>query len=448
MSVFCLLALLLVAAAPASAVQQVAGELRGVHRWSGEVELTGPVVVGEGAALEIAAGTRVLAAATESLLRVQGTLQVLGTAQAPVVFATPPGWRGLVFERPLAPQLIRHGRFSGAATAIDAQAAQLSLEGVTFHQCDLAVKAVREARLEIRDGRFEDNRVGVDVELKSEVVIQNGQFIANREAGLLAAGGCRLTISDSRFENNGKGLGLLQKVSGTLRANRFAANDSALAVTRLGEGLVVSDNLFEGNRVALSSATFSRPLVTDNRFVGNETAIISDQFAKGEFLHNLFQDNHTALKNTRRADPLVARNVFERNQIAVFCDFASYPRVQNNNFFGNLLAVKLGDFQSAAGARPPGAQRDAENGTQGPMAPLPFAGEQPLQDFVDVSANWWGEDTVLLAGLGETGNPPIFFDRQDATEVRSPNDSAAGGPIDWVRFRPWLIAPVADAGPR
>lgn len=443
-----LLAMLLMLPAKTPAVEGVEGELRGAHRWSGEVLLSGPVLLSEGASLEIAAGTRVRALAPESSLRVQGVLRVLGTAQAPVVFATPQGWHGLLFERPELPQILRHARFSGAAAAIHAQAAQLVLEAVVFEGCDLALKALREARLEIQGGRFEGNRVGVDLELKSLAEIRDVHFVGNAEAALLATGGCRLNISDCFFQGNGKALSLLQKISGTIHANRFVGNDGALVATRLGAGLDVAGNLFEGNRVALASNTFSQPLVVDNRFVKNETAIASDQFSTGEFRHNLFQDNQSALINTRRADPLVTRNVFERNQVAIFCDFASYPQVRENNFFGNQMAVKLGTYQSAAGARPPGAQREAQAGANGPGPTPTFAEERPLQDFVDVSANWWGADTDLLASLDEQGNSPIFFDRRDETEVRSQDAFAAGGPIDWVRFRPWLIAPVADAGPR
>ncbi|WP_429884551.1 right-handed parallel beta-helix repeat-containing protein [Geoalkalibacter halelectricus] len=432
-------------ARPASAME-VAGELSGHTRWSGEVLLTQEVVVLAGARLEIAPGTRVRAATAASVLRIYGALEVAGQAEAPVEFLTPHGWQGIVFERPDQPARIRYARFSGAATALTASGAEVQLEQVTFRECRTAVKGLREAHLRVRDSRFENNQIGVDAELKSRLTLQGCLFEGQAQAGARVATGSHLKLSDCRFVGNGAGLVLQQKITGAITASRFLDNDRGLVGTRTGAGLEVRGNLFENNRIALESETFSQFALSDNRFVRNQTAVKSDQFATGEFLHNLFEGNRTALKNTRRADPRVARNVFYGNEVAVYCDFSSYPRLHDNNFVENPLAVKLGPFQSAAGARLPGAQREVGMIGPGPGAALNSPPDS-IQDFIDASANWWGMDTPQLAAAGAEGNPSIFFDRRDQAEVEL-TDGAGGGLLDQVRFSPWLNAPVADAGPR
>ena len=423
---------------------EIAGELHGAVHWSGEVLLTGPVVVPAGARLDIAPGTRVRAATADSTLRIQGVLQVAGEAEAPVEFLTPHGWQGILVDRPQEPPRIRHARFSKAAVALSVQAAEMHLDQVVFRDCTTAIKALREAHLLVMGSRFERNQVGVDADLKSLVDVRDSVFTMHGEAGVRVTNGCRLNVFSSRFADNGAGIVLLQKISGEIRETRFVNNDRGLNCSRIGEGLLVRGNLFEQNRIALESGTFSQPLLSDNRFLGNGTAVKSDQFATGEFLHNLFEGNGTALQNTRRADPLVSHNVFSSNGVAVFCDFSSYPRIRDNNFLDNPLAVKLGSFQSAAGARPPGTQREA--GFSGPAQPRAGA-DAPTQDFIDASSNWWGEDTAQLAAGGSGGNPSIFFDRKDQPEVEL-GDSEGGGVLDVVHFSPWLGAPVLDAGPR
>ncbi len=430
-------------------VTDASGPLQGTVRWSGEVDLAGPLTVLAGAALEIAPGTLIRVADADAILRVQGRLTIAGTEPAPVLIESPPGWGGIVAERPQAPLEIRHVRIAGAAVALSLDGAQGVLREVVFEQCAVAVRAVRDSRLRVARSRFADNGVGVELELKSRAEVTRTLFSGHREAALQAVNNCQASVSESTFRDNRKAVVVLQKFPGELRGNRFLGNDAALVLQRTGDGPLVQGNLFQDNDKGVQSSTFSRPALRDNRFVDNRTAVESDQFAAGEFLHNAFSGNDVALQNTRRAAPRVSHNVFRNNAVAIFCDYSSYPRVRDNNFTGNPLAVKLGAFQSAAGARPAGGEGDRSRMPPGMGPPSDLlVPEEAAVDFVDVRGNWWDEATAQLAAAGEAGNPAIFFDRNDRAGVEYSDKNGMGGRVDWVRYHPWLTSPVPAAGPR
>ncbi len=433
-----------------SAAVVVSGTLQGEAHWSGEIEISGPVTVAAGARLNIAPGSRIVVSEPGSALQVAGTLHVEGTANAPVTFVTPAGWEGISFLPNEERQMLAHVRFAGASTAVFGEAVALTIRHATFEGCRIAVKLVRGASAQVGQCRFIENRIGVDAELRSNIEIRASAFRGHEEMAVLAASSSRGAIRDNLFESNRLAIALLQPFSGQIHGNRFVANEVGVSCSKIQEGTDIVGNLFEKNEIGIKSEIFSRPLVSDNRFIENSVAMRNDQFAGGELEHNAFLGNNTALFNSRKANPRVARNLFQDNGVALFCDYSSYPQVRENNFLENTMAVRLGNFQSAAGAQGAGAemaQRRAAR-SHGPL-PAGLLEESGAQiDFVDVRGNWWGEDTRLLKAAGEGGNVSIFFDRRDQSEVTYGESGPRGGRLDWVRFAPWRENPVTGAGPR
>lgn len=446
LSVLLFLVLTAIPAAGTTAPEQIQESMR----WQGNVELAGPVEITSGVTLRIAPGTRITARTPQATLQVAGALLVEGTAEAPVIFLTPAGWQGISLQPGDERHLLAHVRFAGAARAVEGEAVALTIRHGTFEGCRIAVRLVRGASGLVENSRFIDNGIGVDVELRSVIEIRDNEFHGQKEAAVLAANSSRGPIRDNLFTDNRQGIALLQRYPGRVSGNRFLANDVGVSCSRIQEGTAIVANLFEKNEIGLKSEVFSRPQVSDNRFVGNAVAVRSDQFGGGEFVHNAFLDNGTALHNSRKANPRVAKNLFADNRLALFCDYSSYPQVRENNFVDNAMAVRLGDFQSAAGANGAAAEMAARRAGRSPFGQgveLP-QDQQDQVDFVDVSGNWWGEDARLLAAAGKDGNVSIFFDRRDRPEVTYEDSGARGGRLDWVKFAPWLEAPVPEAGPR
>jgi hypothetical protein len=114
------------------------------------------------------------------------------------------------------------------------------------------------------------------------------------------------------------------------------------------------------------------------------------------------------------------------------------------------MAVELGIYQSAdwekrAGSKGIVQQEAAARKSQNPL--LPQAPTE-FSDVVDVSGNWWGDDTARLAAAGKDGNVSFFFDRKDKPKVTYEGYGAESYALDRVVFSPWLTAPVRDAGPQ
>jgi hypothetical protein len=426
--------------------------LEGAVHWSGEVVMESALRVPPTAELSLQPGTVIRIEEPDAIWKIEGRLRIQGTADNPVRFETVAGWQGITVEQGAPPAEIHHAHFSSAETALLLRGAEALVNQAVFRDCVVALKAVRESKVNVLGSRFFNNGVGIDLELKSRAVIRDTVFSGHGAAALQAANHCVVHIESCRFSENRQAVLGMRKFPGVLRENRFVGNGQAVVCQRSGQGPALSGNHFEDNDEALVSTTFSRPQLSDNRFVHNRTAITGDQFAGGVFQYNLFEKNDSALRLTRRASPLVNYNIFRDNDVALFCDLGSYPLVRDNNFLGNPLAIKLGPLQSAAGALPQGAmvggEEALERAPECQMAPQQN-GPPADQDYVDARDNWWGAATKALRSPESSEQPTIFFDRDDYAAVDYGEGMAgAGGPVDRVLYDPWRMAPVNDAGPR
>ena len=444
-----LLALLLLLAAPALA-RNPAGKLSGTPRWSGEIVLSQPVTVPKGVTLAIAAGTRIRATKAEATLVISGTLLARGTAEKPIIFDTPPGWQGIhFFEAPEVSEL-EHLTIDGAATAISSIAAKFAVRFCSFTGNGTAIKLLRESYPLVEDCRFADNDIAIDNEMKSVATIRRNRFTGHKNSAIIASHNSGGPIIDNLFEKNSQAIALLQKYPDRVENNRFIENGTGIFCNQTQATPRIQFNSFEKNENALINFSFAYPLVENNRFVNNGTAVRNDQFSSPNISRNLFQDNRTALFNDRKSNPTVEFNQFEGNELAFFCDHSSYPLIRNNNLIGSRVAVRLGQFQSADWEQRAGSKRIVQQKAmeQNSRNPLLEGAPTEFRDRVDLSGNWWGDDTAQLRKATEESNLDLFHDRFDQPTVTYEGYGDESYRLDRIVYQPILDRPVADTRPK
>lgn len=427
----------------------LAARLTANTTWSGSVVLAEETVVAPGATLIVAPGTVVKVENADAGLVIQGKIKVAGSAAAPVKFVGVPGWKGisLVESGEEASRIVR-ARFDGAENAISIVSGRIEVKESEFRNCGTAIKLVREARVTVEGSSFEENQIGIDNEMKSQATITRNRFVGHKKTAILGAHGSGGVIDNNLFEKNEQGIGLLQPYPDRIVNNRFVQNKVGIYCNQTTKTPQIVDNLFTGNEIGLVNFSFSYPAVEHNQFLDNDTAVRNDQFSSPLLSHNLIRGSKLAVFINRKSNPKVVENVIEGNEKAFFCDYSSYPIIKRNNLTENKVGVELGIFQSADWEKRAGSKsivqeearaRNSRNQMIG-MAPTEF------EDVVDVSENWWGEQTKMLAA-DPSGNHPIFFDRRDKPEVVYEGFGPESYALDEIRYAPWLKAAVAGAGP-
>ncbi len=423
-------------------------DLTGEVRWSGKVELSESILVAPGATLTLAAGTQLVVKNPQSKLSVQGTLKVLGSKAAPVVFSSVAEWEGVELMEASPDSLFRWAVFNSAKSAITSFATDFRVENCTFEGMEFGIRLMRESSPVIVDSVFKDNQIGVANEMKSGAVIRRNRFIGQTRSAILASHNSTGAITNNYFEKNKQGIALLQRYTDRISKNRFVENETAIYCNQTQSSPLIEQNQFEKNTYGVMNFSFSYPTLKNNTFVDNKTAVHNDQYGSPLLENNLFRSNETALYNYRKSNPKVFLNSFEQNQLAMYCDFSSYPEVKNNNFLNNKLGVKLGIYQSADWERRSGSKKimQRESAARKSQNPMLAKAPEKFNDFVDVSGNWWGDDTAQLEKTGPEGNAPLFHDRKDQPEVSYEDYGPGVYKLDWVDFAPWLEAPVKGAG--
>jgi len=428
----------------------VGADSQGEIVWQGEVTLSEPFQLSAGRTLRILPGTVVRITSPQTGLNINGQLLVNGTKGAPVKFISPPGWKGISFIESLQKSLVKHAVFANAETAISSIATGFTVTHSSFTGCETAIKLHRESPVLIEESLFLQNGVGVDNEMKSVATIRNSRFIEQKKSAIIAAHGSRGEITGNQFEKNEQGIVLQQTYNDQILNNLFRDNKVAIFCNQTKNTPLIKRNRFEKNENALINFSFAYPAVDDNHFIGNTVAIRNDQYGSPRVQHNLFKKNGTAIYNYRKSSPVVERNRIENNDLAFYCDYSSYPRIRENHLIANTVAVELGLYQSAdwekqSGSKPLMQKEAAARNSKNPMidqAPTHFT------DQVDVSGNWWGEETKIFQAAAVDENLPIFFDRKDKERVVYEGFGPKSYLLDRVEYRPWLQKPAPTVGPR
>lgn len=429
----------------------VAGErvLTGTVHWQGAVTLEKTVRVAKDATLVIAAGTVIRAANAAARITVAGRLQVNGSKDQPVVFDVPKGWQGIELVEPTGPSSFNYARFRGAETALSSIAGHFSVRNSSFADCGKAIELVRESDPLIEGCEFENNGTAVVNDMKSNATIRDNLFRGQTQAAIYASHNSSGRIEHNRFEKNAQGVALVQRFADQIVANTFSDNKLAIYCNQTQNTPRIAGNTFRNNKVALVNFSFAYPAVEENTFTGNGIAIRNDQFGSPLVSHNLFRANDTAIYNNRKSNPVVENNLIEKSKLAMFCDYSSYPEVKSNNFQGNEVALKIGIYQSADWEKRSGSKRLMQKESAARKSKNPLLAQAPttFPDVIDLSGNWWGDDTARMAAAGPDANLDLFYDRHDKRTVTYEGFGPDSYILDLVRYSPWLAAPVAGAGP-
>jgi nitrous oxidase accessory protein NosD len=427
----------------------LAAPLKSNTTWSGTVTLKEMVTVEKGATLTLAPGTTVRATSADAGIAVAGTIKINGSAAAPVVLSGVKGWKGIMLnETGAALHRLAYARFSDAENGISLMAGQVEIRHSEFRNCETGVKLVREGKLLLEDSLFEKNSVGVANEMKSLVTIRRNRFISQSKSAIVASHGSSGAIDKNTFEKNEQAIGLMQTYSGKLTQNRFLNNKVGIYCNQTQNTPQILDSTFENNEIAVVNFSFSYPVIEGSTFLNNGTAIRNDQFGSPKIIRNLLRGNKLAIYNYRKSNPVIEYNLIDANDKALYCDFSSYPVVKNNNFIGNKLAVELGIYQSADWEKRSGSRTIVQKEAESRNSKNPLLANAPttFKDFVDVSGNWWGDDTKAL-NASPKGNHPFFYDRKDKAKVTYDGFGPDSYLLDEIQYHPWLSAAVAPIGP-
>jgi nitrous oxidase accessory protein NosD len=427
----------------------LAKELTGKVHWSGQVKLQEPVVVMPKAILVIAPGTQIVATTAEVKISVRGKIESQGTSAAPILFTGKSGWQGVEFMEGANGSELTWTEFESAAAAISSFATDFKVTNGTFRNNEYGIKLLRESNPVITASSFEDNQVGVANEMKSNAEIRDSRFKNHGRTAVLASHNSKGVIDGNTFVGNKQGITLLQRYPDRISNNSFIENEVGIYGNQTQSTPLIEQNYFEKNGSGILNFSFAYPVIRNNRFIDNKTAIHNDQYGSPLVEKNLFRDNETALYNYRKSNPKVQLNSFEKNDLALFCDFSAYPEVKDNHFLGNKTGVKLGIYQSADWEKRSGSKKIMQRQATERQSQNPLLAKAPetFNDFVDVSGNWWGDDTAHLEAAGKDGNSELFYDRHDEPEVTYKNYGPGVYSLDRVVFSPWLKEPVGGVGP-
>lgn len=217
------------AAAPAVAAAEtapagIAGVLSGETRWSGQVLVSGDVLVPAGSRLVIAAGTTVtvrpsestridpeyLAAGTELLVR--GTLEVAGTAEHPVRFipeaGTPDGdsaWAGIELDGAPASR-IRGAEIRQAETGILCIGCSPEIVGNHIARSRYGIIVQQGGAPRVLDNRIEQGESGIACWDGSRPYLKGNTVTSQEEEGVLVARGSRPWLDRNTVAGNDIGI--------------------------------------------------------------------------------------------------------------------------------------------------------------------------------------------------------------------------------------------------
>ena len=255
----------------------------GESRWdakSGPYLITGELVVPDGAALHVEAGTSVFFSSSGAM-RVSGKLDVAGTESHPVRFAAPvrPGsgddgsvtWRGIVLDG-AEPCSIAHAGIDGvdgASNVLDVTDTAISLRKVAFGRAAGKAIVARNAEIRVADCKFVSAREFVST-AGGVVVIEDSEFGEPSGEYSVVVGGLSempARVKGNTFSGGGSGGGIRLETDAVVTKNLFGSGSStaeaAVVTANLAE-VVVAGNGFLGWKAAISVGGKGRSVFEKN----------------------------------------------------------------------------------------------------------------------------------------------------------------------------------------
>ena len=282
--------------------------------WRGTVLVKGFVVVPPQTTLRIEPGAVVRfisrpGQTAAARLIVQGRLQAVGTAAAPILMtsgrsAVAPGdWGGISFASTEKRNIMEYCRIENADSGIDLRFSSITLKAVSISKSRAALRS-HDSLVQMTGCTFEDLETGIEAhdsefDLRDSTiancrqgVVMNRSFVGissvtikgNALYGLLAEE-CRLKISSGEISENGIGA-RFKGGEGNIQMTRFIKNrETALHLS--GSRIKVQRSLFADNSGDAVRLEDGRSLLAGNAFISN----------RGFNIYNAGREDANALLN-------------------------------------------------------------------------------------------------------------------------------------------------------
>jgi parallel beta-helix repeat protein len=420
--------------------------------WSGSWEIDGEVTVQEGATLRIEEGARLVFRDGGSRLIVSGRLETVGTPARPVVFTAFPGaeekWGGILLAAGSQESLLSHCVVRGAA-AVTLGGSSVIVRDCRFEDNGIALDVAAESRAEVTGAAFSNNDTGVGCRLQSRVIVKDSLFEGQGgwAVAFSNAGGGK--VVGNTFIG-GRGILVRQGRDVLAADNVFTNPETAILAEQVAHDVRFIGNRFEEGGDGLVAVNFANPYVACGTFRGLAKAVTATRFSRPLVSNCLFEGNERALEATQKANFPIRDNVFHDNGEALFLDLSAYPRIEGNSFSGNGKDIVLGIYMSAhweekVGSRGISLERARESRSRNVGG---IERERSYDGLVDASGNWWGRETTsAMERLGPESDIPSIDDVFDRPKVSYPDFGPEEYRLDRVVYAPWLSGPPAGAGP-
>ena len=250
----------------------------GEETWKGVVVINGRVTVPPGSTLTLDPGTRVLFRKVdtdgdglgEGELLVTGSIRSLGTADAPVLFASAEAvpragdWDKVsVISSEDEGNRFVHTIFRHGVQALHAHFSPLTVERCRFEANLRGLQFQESARTVVSGCVFERNKQAMRFR-DSDVRVSGCRLAENLYA--LHAFRCTLVFEENRVEDTALGGLLVKESKFTLGRNQFLRNRSALRARGEGSRAEMRGNLFEESAETFLSLCGVDGRIEDNRF--------------------------------------------------------------------------------------------------------------------------------------------------------------------------------------
>ncbi|RJP25202.1 MAG: hypothetical protein C4529_01045 [Deltaproteobacteria bacterium] len=300
---------------------------------------------------------------------VRGNLHVEGTEARPVRIAGDEAFDG-IDVRGEAGARVRYAVLSGGRRGIQ----------------------VTNASAELRDVRFKNNGIGLDVGQYAKVRVERCVFEGNTRVGVLVKRGGAAEIAESRFSGAAKaGVYAYGADNVSLRDCRFERNGTGIQAGMAGARVRVVKSIFRGNGVGILAEKTASPEVSDSEVAANGTGFLFTRRAEGTVTGCRIEGNGTGARVEFSSYPVFRGNVFRGNR-----DAAVRLRHQSSEWEGEATE---GDREGASGQGAPfgpggGLRRDFRpwEGAGGAASKGGPPGKRGgLTGTVDFRGNDWGE---------------------------------------------------------
>lgn len=389
--------------------------------WSGDVLITGKVLVDKTATLLIMPGSRLrfspIPAGSEKgggRLIVSGRLIAQGTAESPILFtsaAVSPqsgDWEGLRFEK--AGSLVNRLDFciiEYARAGINGRSSSLQVATTQFRNNQTGVSARSGFIGSLFDCLFTANLVGVRFEQNNQMRVVNSRIDKNQNSGIICSNSSPIVQNSLITSNGADGIACLRS---------------------------------------------SSPLIDNNLISGHERGVQAEMNSSPTIQYNEISNNDTAISLERLSVAIIEQNLIRRNRIGLYLNLGSYPHFHRNNVSDNRdFAVDLGPNQSIVVARTMPFERRVEMNmplpgkAQGvPTSELEVVAAFPRDGLIDAYGNWWGHKSLRELKSGES-NLNFFEDGFDKADLIFQDKSY---PRDRIGYAGWSEQPIEQAGRR